>query len=118
MFQDSTGHDVGNAKVERTRAINSRDGVIERHHRSYPHVDQQGHTFEGTCVLIDEPVCAIGYFSQRENGFISDITVYCGTPETAISDIGSSISAIVWRLVAGLFGLLAVGIWVAAGLEN
>jgi hypothetical protein len=111
MFQDSTGNDVGNATVERARSMNSSDGIIEKHHRYGTHVDQWAHVFEGKCVIIDEPVCVIGYFSQRENGFISDTTVHRGTPEIVLSRISNGIDNVKWRLRVGLACLGAAGIW-------
>jgi hypothetical protein len=102
--------------AERTRAINTRDGIVEKHRQYVIHVDPTGQTLEETCVLIDEPVCVIGHFSQTENGFISDTTVYCGTPETLLSDISSGVRAIEWRLSRWLFGLGVVGIWLCSSM--
>jgi hypothetical protein len=67
------------------------------------------HTFEGACVLVDEPVCVIGYFSQRENGFISDTTIYRGTPETVLGSL--RIHPNDWLFGVGFFALGAAGIW-------
>jgi hypothetical protein len=96
--------------VKRTRVINSRNGIIERHHQYVTPVDPTGQTLEETCVLNDQPVCVIGTFSQRENGFISDTTVYCCTPETLISDISSNILGDVYGWSRWLIGVALVGL--------
>jgi hypothetical protein len=72
-FPDSTGLDVGRARVERTRATNSGDGIIERHDRYCPRVDPQGQTLEEECVPS-------GIFPRGKTGS-SILGVATGNPE-------------------------------------
>jgi hypothetical protein len=56
--------------AESLAAIHSDDGIIEQHHRMVNDIDPQEKVIEETCVLINEPVCAIGHFSNKRGGFI------------------------------------------------
>jgi hypothetical protein len=92
--------------AESLAASHSDDGIIEQHHRMVADIDPQGRMIQETCVLINEPVCAIGHFSKKRGGFIQNVgygwrtRLYKGTPDTLISRISKEID---FFLFAGSF---------------
>ena len=88
-------------------------GIIELHQRSAD-VDPTGQVLEETCVLIGEPVCAIGHYSRMKNAFIQNgwsTVIYRGRPDTALSE--ATTHTLIYRVLAVVFlGVGTVGIWV------
>jgi hypothetical protein len=105
-FKNFTGSAEPKNWTQSLAASHRDDGIIEQHYRMVADIDPQGKVIEEMCVLIDEPVFAIGVFSSKRGGFIQNgghggrTRLYKGTPDTVISDVSMSID---FFLFAGVF---------------